>query len=871
MPPPAYPWSNAAPSSRLSPNTAGRPQHQRSESEVIAASALRQPSTIHRSNASTPPTQASPSGLRSRGSPRKDKGHHILTKTKSSPNLSVPSSARDSTVRHVSHSSGAERIIKGTSRWLRDKLDMGGAERKDDGWLILDLHSPSVASESTNSRAVPAYDHRGYPTRQASFEMARPVTGPPTPSTPPGMLISDPEIKTYLSDSHNGRHPQRSLGYSHKASLSPLAAHFPVSLSALDTSAGSDFFPAIPAGLSNRTFGSGPSLAPSIYESSMRSHASFSSFQESDTDSVSRLRLDDEYSRDKGLGGDVKGQKERRKRNGLQSVYTLKSLELRPKQTGQEHNKLYDLLPFHTDPSQWHDMGPEEDDALHHPDAVDKLDTAYFTKRGFANLGCLLVMFLIVIMLFGGYPVLTYYYHPHMSNNGAFNLGGINATGQVPSITGFFQLIDPETPPEAYAYTSAETGEEWELVFSDEFNQEGRTFNPGDDPFWEAVDLHYWETNNLEWYDPKRITTRGGKLVITLDKIVSHGMNFEGGMMSSWNQFCFSGGYIEASVSLPGKNDIPGLWPAVWTMGNLGRAGYGGSLDGTWPYSYDTCDVGTLPNQTLNGKPETSHTNGDPNNGNELSYLPGQRLSSCTCEDDPHHPGPKHADGTWVGRSAPEIDIFEATVDDLKGKVSQSGQWAPFNSHYYFKNSSDKYYKIYDEDETEVNTYMGSVYQQATSALTFTNPNCYTDEKGCFETYGFEYEEGPDGYITWINGGEKAWTIRGAAMGPDEEAEVGQRIVSDEPMYIILNFGISENFGAIHYVGLDPLWPIDMEVDYVRVYQDPRKRNIGCDPADRPTAAYIAQFPEAYSDPNITVFKDVPGAVQPKNRLVDEC
>ena len=43
------------------------------------------------------------------------------------------------------------------------------------------------------------------------------------------------------------------------------------------------------------------------------------------------------------------------------------------------------------------------------------------------------------------------------------------------------------------------------------------------------------------------------------------------------------------------------LWPAIWTMGNLGRAGYGGTLDGMWPYTYDSCDVGTLPNQTLNG------------------------------------------------------------------------------------------------------------------------------------------------------------------------------------------------------------------------------------------------------------------------------
>jgi len=31
-----------------------------------------------------------------------------------------------------------------------------------------------------------------------------------------------------------------------------------------------------------------------------------------------------------------------------------------------------------------------------------------------------------------------------------------------------------------------------QLVFSDEFNTDGRSFYPGDDPYWEAVDLHYW-------------------------------------------------------------------------------------------------------------------------------------------------------------------------------------------------------------------------------------------------------------------------------------------------------------------------------------------------------------------------------------------
>jgi hypothetical protein len=34
-------------------------------------------------------------------------------------------------------------------------------------------------------------------------------------------------------------------------------------------------------------------------------------------------------------------------------------------------------------------------------------------------------------------------------------------------------------------------------------------------------------------------------------------------------------------------------------------------------------------------------------------------------------------------------------------------------------------------------------------------------------------------------------------MGPNTEAGVGQRLVSEEPMYLIMNLGISENFGAV--------------------------------------------------------------------------
>ena len=63
---------------------------------------------------------------------------------------------------------------------------------------------------------------------------------------------------------------------------------------------------------------------------------------------------------------------------------------------------------------------------------------------------------------------------------------------------------------------------------------------------------------------------------------------------------------------------------------------------------------------------------GDAGTGGVLSYLPGQRLSRCTCQGE-SHPGPKHKDGTFVGRSAPEIDVFEAQVErhNLSRKMGQ--------------------------------------------------------------------------------------------------------------------------------------------------------------------------------------------------------
>ena len=70
-------------------------------------------------------------------------------------------------------------------------------------------------------------------------------------------------------------------------------------------------------------------------------------------------------------------------------------------------------------------------------------------------------------------------------------------TTKIPSMPNNYGLIDVDTPSSAHTITSFADSSEWQLVFSDEFNREGRTFWPGDDPYWEAVDLHYWQVNNI--------------------------------------------------------------------------------------------------------------------------------------------------------------------------------------------------------------------------------------------------------------------------------------------------------------------------------------------------------------------------------------
>lgn len=242
-------------------------------------------------------------------------------------------------------------------------------------------------------------------------------------------------------------------------------------------------------------------------------------------------------------------------------------------------------------------------------------------------------------------------------------------------------------------------------------------------------------------------------------------------MLQTWNKFCFTNGYIEVAVSLPGTPSVSGFWPAAWTMGNLGRAGYGASTEGLWPYSYEACDVGTLPNQTMPGQTPLMK----PDGSMALSYQPGQRLSACSCPGS-DHPGPHYN----TPRNAPEIDILEATVEAGQGIASQSYQLAPYNADYAFNNASPAVI-IEDPASTRLNTYTGAEYQQALSALAEFDSTAYGGSK--FNTYAYEYHSGAtDGYITWAINGKKTFTLNAGALDGDQRSGISNRVVSEEPM-----------------------------------------------------------------------------------------
>ncbi|KAF0693345.1 hypothetical protein As57867_015621, partial [Aphanomyces stellatus] len=262
-----------------------------------------------------------------------------------------------------------------------------------------------------------------------------------------------------------------------------------------------------------------------------------------------------------------------------------------------------------------------------------------------------------------------------------------------PTKSGIGVWVDVDTPVAARTKVTSR-GETWELVMSDEFELDGRTFEAGKDHLWTALDIPDGVNAAIEYYNVTNLYTKGGKLInkITegpvnvtyfnqwLEKpaFETNQMHYSAGMMQSWNKFCFQGGLIEVSAKLPGAiNDKPSdehksvttnpnaigefwengqkkkltvfdrvkdgayypTWPGIWLLGNLGRALFTASTTRMWPWSYNECDP-------------------------ELDKF--QMISACNAT-------PGYGMHPNQGRGAPEIDILEGGG----AAISSSIQVAP--------------------------------------------------------------------------------------------------------------------------------------------------------------------------------------------------
>jgi beta-glucanase (GH16 family) len=77
---------------------------------------------------------------------------------------------------------------------------------------------------------------------------------------------------------------------------------------------------------------------------------------------------------------------------------------------------------------------------------------------------------------------------------------------------------------------------------------------------------------------------------------------------------------------------------------------------------------------------------------------------------------------------------------------------------------------------------------------------------------------------------------------------IGERFIPIEPMYMIWNLGMSQDFGEVDIENLP--FPSYMMVDWIRVYQRPGSLNVGCSPPEMPTAQWINCHKDLYKTSN---------------------
>ncbi|KAL3784767.1 hypothetical protein ACHAW5_008138 [Stephanodiscus triporus] len=453
----------------------------------------------------------------------------------------------------------------------------------------------------------------------------------------------------------------------------------------------------------------------------------------------------------------------------------------------------------------------------------------------------------------------------------------------------------PASDDDDESRTTTTTTRTYDLVFSDEFNVPLRDFRDGSDPRWTALEKNDYTNDAQHYYaSDNAYTDAYGNLVIRTESAytdvvgfddvnyekVRTTKNFRSAMVQSWNKFCFAGGIIEAEMSLPGRHDVGGLWPAFWLLGNLARHTYVGSSEHVWPWSSTACT-------------EKGRT--------------AQMVNAC---DRAQHYGMERG----VGRGAPEIDVFEVQAGNVKagtGNFLRMPVGQPFASHSYqvapgrlprpgegwYPGPGQWYEGLRWGEDAALNIAFYGSYNHFnddtdpasqdywSDAISF-NRQLNASHFGQFHRYRVEWElpdgggvggggRGDDGgtnhgYIRWFIDDQFVMEVDGKSL---HESGTGGEI-SSEPMYMILNTAISSQWGfprqcptmcpcetydcrggfketcgfSEGFCQMILATPVEYKVNWVRVYQDkadPRQK-VGCSTPERPTKKFIEAHEKKY-------------------------
>ncbi|ETI44512.1 hypothetical protein F442_10690 [Phytophthora nicotianae P10297] len=142
-----------------------------------------------------------------------------------------------------------------------------------------------------------------------------------------------------------------------------------------------------------------------------------------------------------------------------------------------------------------------------------------------------------------------------------------------------------------------------------------------------------------------------------------------------------------------------------------------------------------------------------------------------------------------------------------------------------------------------------------------------------FVVYQLEWVTGKNGYVRWMLQGNPLFEVPSKSIWdvPQNSNKTNpQKIMLEEPMYIIFNVALSSSWGATppnpgkecRGDGSDEAvnkicdsFPLYLKIDYIRLYQDlgndledDNYMQVGCDPASHPTKKWIQAHIDEYQD-----------------------